>query len=68
MIFCGIFDGHGPWGHFVSKKVRESVPSLLLCNWQVNLALTSLGMAIALVIVKHIDNICKLNFVFIVIP
>ncbi|KAJ6323405.1 hypothetical protein OIU76_010835 [Salix suchowensis] len=44
MIFCGIFDGHGPWGHFVSKKVRESVPSLLLCNWQENLALTSLGM------------------------
>ncbi|KAJ6897815.1 protein phosphatase 2C 34 [Populus alba x Populus x berolinensis] len=44
MIFCGIFDGHGPWGHFVSKKVRESVPSLLLCNWQENLALTSLGV------------------------
>ncbi|KAJ6889779.1 protein phosphatase 2C 34 [Populus alba x Populus x berolinensis] len=44
MIFCGIFDGHGPWGHFVSKKVRESVPSLLLCNWQENLAMTSLGM------------------------
>ncbi|CAH9141097.1 unnamed protein product [Cuscuta epithymum] len=34
MIFCGVFDGHGPWGHFVSKMVRESMPSTLLCNWQ----------------------------------
>ncbi|CAI0551509.1 unnamed protein product [Linum tenue] len=34
MTFCGIFDGHGPWGHFVAKKVRESLPSHLLCNWQ----------------------------------
>jgi serine/threonine protein phosphatase PrpC len=44
MIFCGIFDGHGPWGHFVSKRVRESVPSSLLCKWQETLSLTSLGM------------------------
>ncbi|KAL8553906.1 hypothetical protein ACS0TY_002246 [Phlomoides rotata] len=34
MILCGIFDGHGPWGHFVAKNVRESMPSTLLCNWQ----------------------------------
>ncbi|KAJ1395240.1 PPM-type phosphatase domain [Sesbania bispinosa] len=20
MMFCGIFDGHGPWGHFVAKR------------------------------------------------
>ncbi|CAL1393316.1 unnamed protein product [Linum trigynum] len=38
MTFCGVFDGHGPWGHFVSKKVRESLPSHLLCNWQEALA------------------------------
>ncbi|OIT24710.1 PREDICTED: probable protein phosphatase 2C 34 isoform X1 [Nicotiana attenuata] len=38
MIFCGIFDGHGPWGHFVAKKVRESIVSSLLCNWQESLA------------------------------
>ncbi|CAN1197964.1 Probable protein phosphatase 2C 34 [Linum perenne] len=38
MMFCGIFDGHGPWGHFVAKKVRESLPSFLLCNWQEFLA------------------------------
>lgn len=23
MIFCGIFDGHGPWGHFVAKKSKK---------------------------------------------
>ncbi|CAI0540103.1 unnamed protein product [Linum tenue] len=34
MTFCGVFDGHGPWGHVVAKKVRESVPPSLLCNWQ----------------------------------
>ncbi|KAM7485035.1 hypothetical protein LguiA_001044 [Lonicera macranthoides] len=34
MIFCGIFDGHGPWGHLVAKRVRELMPSSLLCNWQ----------------------------------
>ncbi|KAJ8447809.1 hypothetical protein Cgig2_015172 [Carnegiea gigantea] len=38
MIFCGIFDGHGPWGHFVAKMVRESMPPSLLCNWQETLA------------------------------
>lgn len=33
-MFCGIFDGHGPWGHFVAKRVRELMPLTLLCNWQ----------------------------------
>ncbi|KAF8407134.1 hypothetical protein HHK36_006259 [Tetracentron sinense] len=28
--FCGIFDGHGPNGHIVSKLVRNRLPSLLL--------------------------------------
>ncbi|OAY44000.1 probable protein phosphatase 2C 34 [Manihot esculenta] len=41
MMFCGIFDGHGPWGHFVAKKVREWMPSCLLCNWQETLGETS---------------------------
>ncbi|XP_051144443.1 probable protein phosphatase 2C 34 [Andrographis paniculata] len=41
MLFCGIFDGHGPWGHYVAKSVRESMPSSLLCNWQETLAETS---------------------------
>jgi len=46
MIFCGIFDGHGPWGHFVAKRVRESMPSSLLCNWQETLAQTSVDPGI----------------------
>ncbi|XVF57545.1 hypothetical protein PTKIN_Ptkin06aG0214500 [Pterospermum kingtungense] len=40
MLFCGIFDGHGPWGHFVVKKVRESMPLSMLCNWQETLTQT----------------------------
>ncbi|KAK4491368.1 hypothetical protein RD792_002107 [Penstemon davidsonii] len=42
MMFCGIFDGHGPWGHFVAKSVRDSIPSSLLCNWQETLVEASL--------------------------
>ncbi|KAF8015962.1 hypothetical protein BT93_H1494 [Corymbia citriodora subsp. variegata] len=42
MIFCGIFDGHGPWGHYVAKRVRETMPPSLLCNWQESLAQASL--------------------------
>lgn len=37
-VFCGVFDGHGQWGHFVAKSVRESMPSSLICNWQETLA------------------------------
>ncbi|KAH9305486.1 hypothetical protein KI387_009890 [Taxus chinensis] len=33
-IFCGVFDGHGPYGHLVAKKVRDSLPSTLLDQWQ----------------------------------
>ncbi|MCL7032480.1 hypothetical protein MKW94_021871 [Papaver nudicaule] len=29
-IFCGVFDGHGPHGHLVSRKVRDTLPSKLL--------------------------------------
>ncbi|XP_062219047.1 probable protein phosphatase 2C 14 [Phragmites australis] len=25
-IFCGVFDGHGPYGHFVAKRVRDLLP------------------------------------------
>ncbi|CAA0381451.1 unnamed protein product [Arabidopsis thaliana] len=43
MIFCGIFDGHGPWGHFVSKQVRNSMPISLLCNWKETLSQTTIA-------------------------
>lgn len=29
-IFCGIFDGHGPHGHLVARKVRDALPLKLL--------------------------------------
>ncbi|CAI9764784.1 unnamed protein product [Fraxinus pennsylvanica] len=25
MMFCGIFDGHGPWGHFVAKRTYADI-------------------------------------------
>lgn len=48
MIFCGIFDGHGPWGHYVAKRVRETMPSSLLCNWQETLAQASIDRDVGL--------------------
>ncbi|KAL2459294.1 putative protein phosphatase 2C 73 [Forsythia ovata] len=43
MTFCGVFDGHGPWGHLVAKRVRELMPSSLLRNWQEAVALNLLN-------------------------
>ncbi|XP_010524561.1 PREDICTED: probable protein phosphatase 2C 41 isoform X2 [Tarenaya hassleriana] len=34
IIFCGMYDGHGPWGHVIAKRVKRSFPSSLLCHWQ----------------------------------
>uniref|UniRef100_A0A1J3E449 protein-serine/threonine phosphatase n=1 Tax=Noccaea caerulescens TaxID=107243 RepID=A0A1J3E449_NOCCA len=25
-VFCGVFDGHGPYGHVVAKRVRDLLP------------------------------------------
>ncbi|KAM0836560.1 hypothetical protein ACQ4PT_062244 [Festuca glaucescens] len=25
-VFCGVFDGHGPYGHLVAKRVRDLLP------------------------------------------
>ncbi|XP_071732101.1 probable protein phosphatase 2C 33 [Rutidosis leptorrhynchoides] len=35
-VFCGVFDGHGPYGHMVAKRVRDSLPLKLSANWEVN--------------------------------
>ncbi|XP_058114436.1 probable protein phosphatase 2C 66 [Magnolia sinica] len=35
-IFCGVFDGHGPFGHMVAKKVRDSLPVKLSTHWKAN--------------------------------
>ncbi|KAK6915636.1 PPM-type phosphatase-like domain, partial [Dillenia turbinata] len=64
MMFCGIFDGHGPWGHFVAKMVREAMPSSLLCNWQETLAQTSVDTDFDITVDKKLDrfNIWKHSF------
>ncbi|KAH9734403.1 putative protein phosphatase 2C 33 [Citrus sinensis] len=36
-IFCGVFDGHGPYGHMVAKRVRDSLPLKLSSHWEVNI-------------------------------
>ncbi|KAL6204231.1 hypothetical protein ACLB2K_021499 [Fragaria x ananassa] len=35
-VFCGVFDGHGPFGHMVAKKVRDSLPLILCTQWKAN--------------------------------
>ncbi|KAL2483869.1 putative protein phosphatase 2C 6 [Forsythia ovata] len=35
--FCGVFDGHGPYGHMVSRKVRDTLPLLLRAEWEAKL-------------------------------
>ncbi|KAL3538212.1 hypothetical protein ACH5RR_001578 [Cinchona calisaya] len=64
MMFCGIFDGHGQWGHFVAKSVRESMPSSLLCNWQETIAEASLDPQFNLESEKKINryNIWKQSY------
>ncbi|KAF6142277.1 hypothetical protein GIB67_039984 [Kingdonia uniflora] len=34
--FCGVFDGHGPYGHMVAKRVRDSLPLKLCTQWKAN--------------------------------
>ncbi|XP_027349094.1 probable protein phosphatase 2C 33 isoform X2 [Abrus precatorius] len=35
-IFCGVFDGHGPYGHRVAKRVRDSFPLKLNAQWDLH--------------------------------
>ncbi|KAK7343218.1 hypothetical protein VNO77_11791 [Canavalia gladiata] len=32
-VFCGVFDGHGPNGHTIAKKVRDCFPLKLMAQW-----------------------------------
>ncbi|MCE5166304.1 hypothetical protein HAX54_017212, partial [Datura stramonium] len=34
VTFCGVFDGHGPHGHLVARKVRDALPLKLLSTFQ----------------------------------
>lgn len=33
-ILCGVFDGHGPYGHLVARRVRDVLPSKLMSVWK----------------------------------
>jgi len=37
-IFCGVFDGHGPFGHMVAKRVRDVLPLNLNTHWELNVS------------------------------
>ncbi|XVF30278.1 hypothetical protein REPUB_Repub16aG0042900 [Reevesia pubescens] len=37
-VFCGVFDGHGPYGHMVAKRVRDHLPLKLSAHWEVNIS------------------------------
>ncbi|KAG0504975.1 hypothetical protein M758_N002300 [Ceratodon purpureus] len=37
-VFCGVFDGHGPFGHLVARRVRDSLPTKLVDFWHDNMA------------------------------
>lgn len=37
-VFCGVFDGHGPFGHLVARRVRDSLPSKLAEFWNDRMA------------------------------
>ncbi|KAH9297147.1 hypothetical protein KI387_028829, partial [Taxus chinensis] len=32
-VFLGVFDGHGPYGHAVGRRVRDALPSMLVNQW-----------------------------------
>ncbi|GLJ11015.1 hypothetical protein SUGI_0140420 [Cryptomeria japonica] len=40
-VFCGVFDGHGPHGHLVARRVRDSLPSTIIDQWQEQIAADS---------------------------
>ncbi|KAG0461094.1 hypothetical protein HPP92_021391 [Vanilla planifolia] len=37
VVFCGVFDGHGPFGHLVARRVRDSLPLKLIADWEMSL-------------------------------
>ncbi|XP_020261551.1 probable protein phosphatase 2C 33 [Asparagus officinalis] len=49
-VFCGVFDGHGPFGHMVARRVRDSLPLKLSSHLEVkvgnvreNISITTAG-------------------------
>ena len=40
-VFCGVFDGHGPYGHMVAKRVRDNLPLKLSAYWEAKVPINS---------------------------
>ncbi|KAH7294063.1 hypothetical protein KP509_28G054800 [Ceratopteris richardii] len=34
-VFCGVFDGHGPDGHLIARRVRDLLPGKLASCWRI---------------------------------
>nr|XP_043628824.1 probable protein phosphatase 2C 34 [Erigeron canadensis] len=56
VMFCGVFDGHGPWGHLVGRRVKKVMPAYLLHYWQEAMAQGSLLMNGKLVFPANFDK------------
>lgn len=48
-IFCGVFDGHGPYGHMVAKRVRDNLPLKLSAYWEAKVPVEGVLKAITTV-------------------
>ncbi|KAI4367838.1 hypothetical protein MLD38_016462 [Melastoma candidum] len=65
MMLCGVFDGHGPWDHYVAKRLREMLPSVLLHSWQETLAKASVDCNLHLEVLENqqLFNVWKSSYV-----
>ncbi|VVA96252.1 unnamed protein product [Arabis nemorensis] len=48
-VFCGVFDGHGPYGHMVAKRVRDNLPLKLSAYWEAKVPVEGVLKAITTV-------------------
>uniref|UniRef100_A0A1J3D837 protein-serine/threonine phosphatase n=1 Tax=Noccaea caerulescens TaxID=107243 RepID=A0A1J3D837_NOCCA len=53
-VFCGVFDGHGPYGHMVAKKVRDNLPLKLSAYWEAKVPAE--GAVKAITTVNNVNN------------
>ncbi|AEE73856.1 putative protein phosphatase 2C 33 [Arabidopsis thaliana] len=56
-IFCGVFDGHGPYGHMVAKRVRDNLPLKLSAYWEAKVPVEGVLKAITTDTVNNVTNI-----------
>lgn len=56
-IFCGVFDGHGPYGHMVAKRVRDNLPLKLNAYWEAKVPVEGVLKPITTDTVNNATNI-----------